>query len=274
MAGDTMSRGNGQATGMGPHGGKPRGFALPRPVISAVSILAGLFLWDLVARQFSDFIIARPWAVVESFWTLMISGRLFDLLSSSLVHMLAGYGLAVVVAIPLGMLLGRNATLRAMTDPVVGALYSIPTVAFVPFVVVWFGLLLEARIALVFMMCVLDMLVIMTAGVRDIDPAFVRVGRSFGASRLQMARLVLLPASLPLALTALRIGIIRAVNGMITAELLLAAVNFGSYMKNAAGRFDSASVISVLVVFALLGLLFQSGLRLIERLLLPHQTGR
>lgn len=247
---------------------------LARPAISLASILAGLVVWDLVARQFSAFIIARPWAVAQSLWALAESGQLFQLLAGSLVHMLAGYGLAVAVAIPLGMLLGRNATLRAMTDPVVGALYSIPTVAFVPFVVVWFGLLLEARIALVFLMCVLDMLVIMTAGVRDIDPAFIRVGRSFGASRWQMARLVLLPASLPLALTALRIGIIRAVNGMITAELLLAAVNFGSFMKNAAGRFDSASVIAVLVVFALLGLLFQNALRMVEHLVLPHQRGR
>ncbi len=115
------------------------------------------------------------------------------------------------------------------------------------------------------MMCVFDMIIVVSTGARNADRRLLDVGRSFGASAWQRTRLVLVPESLPFLFTALRIGVVRAVNAMITAELFLAAVNLGSIMKQAAVRLDSAAVLGVLAVLCLLGLALQEILLLIER---------
>jgi len=126
----------------------------------------------------------------------------------------------------------------------------------------------------VFIMCVFDMLVTVAAGARNVPPNLIDVGRAFGADRKTVFRKVLLPASLPFLFTALRIGMVRAVIAMVTAELFFAAVNLGAYMQAAANRFDSAGLLAVLTILSVLGLLAQEGLKALEARLLPwHVRG-
>lgn len=115
------------------------------------------------------------------------------------------------------------------------------------------------------MMCVFDMIIVVSTGARNADRRYINVGRSFGASTWQRTQLVLLPESLPFLFTALRIGVVRAVNAMITAELFLAAVALGTIMKQSAVRLDSAAVLGIIAVLCLLGLVLQEVLLLIER---------
>jgi NitT/TauT family transport system permease protein/sulfonate transport system permease protein len=238
-------------------------------VLYALSIVAGLLLWDLVARQFSGFILAPPTAVAAKLWQGIVSLELVILYVHSLGHMALGFVLAVIVAVPLGLLMGRNDAVYQALDPLVNAIYAIPIIAFVPFVIIWFGLFFEARVALVFLMCVFDMLLVVATGARNVDRQLLDVGRSFGASRWLAIRGILLPASLPFLFTATRIGLVRAVNAMITAELFLAAVNLGAFMKAAANRFDSASLLAVLLILCLTGLGLQEAIKRLEAYLLP-----
>jgi NitT/TauT family transport system permease protein len=235
----------------------------------ALSLGTGLLVWELVAGQFSRVVLSPPSAVVTHLYLHTRSLELPTLLFYSLGHTLLGYALAVAVGVPIGFLMGRSERAFVMFDPIVNALYSIPTVAFVPFVVIWFGLFFQARTALVFVMCVFDIMVTVTAGARNVERSLIDVGRSFGASRAMLFRKVLLPASLPFLFTALRIGMVRAVVAMITAELFFAAVNLGKYMQAAANRFDSAGLLAVLAILAVLGLLAQEGLKALEARLLP-----
>jgi ABC-type nitrate/sulfonate/bicarbonate transport system permease component len=186
-------------------------------------------------------------------------------LGQSFVQLGLGFGLTMLVAVPLGVIIGRSVTLTRMFGPVINAIYAIPPVAFVPFLIVWFGLFLEARVALVFLMSVFDVLVLMIAGARDVRGSLVDVGRSFGASHGQRLRLIVLPALLPFFFAALRVGSARAINGMITAELFFAAVNLGAIMKRATQNFDSATVLAVVILVCVLGLIAQSAITLLER---------
>jgi ABC-type nitrate/sulfonate/bicarbonate transport system permease component len=147
---------------------------------------------------------------------------------------------------------------------VIVALYAIPPVTFVPFLIIWFGLFLEARIALVFMMSVFDVLVIMLAGARDVRPMLLDVGRSFGARPAQRLRLIVLPALTPFLFAAARVGSARAINGMITAELFFAAVYLGGVLKQASQNFDTARAIAVVAVICLLGLMVQTAIDWLE----------
>ena len=246
-----------------------------RSVLHTLSIVAGVLIWELVAHQFSGFILAPPGAVAVKLWDGIVSLELVDLYVHSLGHMVLGFLLAAAVAIPLGFSMGRNDAVYQALDPLVSAIYAIPIIAFVPFIIIWFGLFFEGRVALVFLMCVFDMLLVIVAGARDIDRHLLDVGRSFGARRWLSITGILIPASLPFLFTAARIGVVRAVNAMITAELFLATVNLGSYMMAAANRFDSASLLAVVLILCVTGLGLQEGVARLETRLLPwHVRGQ
>jgi len=254
----------------------PRAAAASRPVgrarntrlLQAASLLAGLMLWEAVASQFSHFILPAPSAVIHRVLQPGFAGTLFLALAHALQHMALGFALTLAAAIPLGILIGRSPRLNAAVDPVINAFYAIPPVAFVPFLIIWFGLFFEARVALVFMMSFPDVLVVVIAGARDVRRQLIDAGLSFGASNRQVLRLIVLPATMPFIFASLRVGAARAINGMITAELFFAAVNLGKIMKNSAERFDTAGALAVVVLVCLLGLAAQSLLRFLESRLL------
>jgi len=241
-----------------------RGLAL-----TGVSLLLGLALWQWAAHDISRVVFAPPTAVLARLFADTINGVLPLALLHSLATLAIGFLLAVVIALPLGFAIGRNAKVAAMVDPVLNAIYAVPPVAMVPFLIIWFGLFFEARVALVFLMSFFEILVTVAAGARNVEPTLLAVGRSFGAKHMRLVTRVMLPASLPFVFAALRVGLVRAINAMITAELFLAAVNLGAIMKHAAQKFDTAGLLAVIVLLCLVGLFAQAGLKALEARLLP-----
>ncbi len=237
-------------------------------MISALSLALGVCLWQLMASGISDLILPPPTAVFERLMEPAFFARLSRALGQSLIPLALGFTISLAIAIPLGIAIGRSTTLARMVEPVITAIYAIPPVAFVPFLVVWFGLFFQARVALVVLMTVFDVLQVVIAGARDVRPGLLDVGRSFGAPPLARMRLIVLPALSPFLFAGLRVGFARAVNGMITAELFFAAVNLGQIMKRATENFDTAGVLLVVLLVCLLGLLGQTLITLLETHLL------
>jgi NitT/TauT family transport system permease protein len=234
-------------------------------LLSVASVIVVLAIWQWGAGHVSGFLLPAPADVLARFLDPKWLSRLLGAFAQSLVQLGVGFGLALLVAVPLGLAIGRSRVLRQMFEPVINAIYAVPPVAFVPFLIIWFGLFLQARIALVFLMCVFDVLVIMIAGSRDVAKSLVDVGRSFDASHGQRLRLIVLPALLPFFFAALRVGSARAINGMITAELFFAAANLGAIMKRATQNFDSATVLAIVLLICVLGLFAQSAINALER---------
>lgn len=232
---------------------------------SALSVVVVLLIWQWGSTRTSGLLLPPPSAVLGKFLDPVWFAALMRALGQSLLQLALGFALTLVIAVPLGMVIGRYRVLREMFEPVINAIYAIPPVAFVPFLVIWFGLFFEARVALVFLMSFFDVLVVIIAGARDVRRPLIDVGRSFGASRLQQLRLIVLPSLLPFFIGALRVGSARAINGMITAELFFAAVNLGAMMKRSTQQFDTAAVLSIVLLICLLGLIAQSLVALIER---------
>lgn len=242
-----------------------------RAILYATSIVGGLAIWEAAAHNVSRIVVAPPSAVAVRLYDGIFSGSLGTAFVASLAHMLLGLAIAFAVALPLGLLLGRSRAAAEFMEPVTGALYAIPPVAFVPIVAIWSGFAFEARVVLVALMSVFEMLFAFSAGARNIPPSLIDVGRSFGAGRWSLARKVMLPAMLPFVLTGLRLGVVRAIHGMIVAELFFAAVNLGAVMKRDAARFNSAGVLAVIVVLAVFGLAIQEGLKALEWKLFPQK---
>jgi ABC-type nitrate/sulfonate/bicarbonate transport system permease component len=236
-----------------------------------LSLLIGLTAWEVYARSLPGIVLAPPSSVVVRMVQGLLSGELSMALLGSLGALTIGYSLAVIVGVPLGFLIGRSKRASEMIEPVMNAIYAVPPVAFVPFIIIWFGLFFEARVALVFIMAIFEIVVAVSTGAANLDSALLDVGRSFGAGRRKMLRSVILPAALPFVFAALRLGLVRAINGMITAELFFAAVNLGKVMKDAASRFDTAGLLAVILLLCILGLLTQEGLKALEARLMPWQ---
>jgi ABC-type nitrate/sulfonate/bicarbonate transport system permease component len=235
----------------------------------ALSFLLGLALWEFVASLLPRVVFASPSRVAVKLIEGFANGTIPIAFAGSLQHFALGFAIAFAIALPAGLLIGRRRTASMMFSPVLDALFSIPSVAFVPFIMIWFGLYFEARVALVVAMSVLDMLVTIAAGARNIDPAAIDVARSFGITGWRRVRSVYMPASLPFIFTALRIGVVRAVNAMITAELFFAAVDLGKIMQTASSRFDAATMLGVVALVSLFGLLLQELVKASEAKLIP-----
>ena len=233
------------------------------------SIIGGLLLWEFAALGVSTLVLPPPSLVLVKLAEIVSGGVLLTALAGSLTSLAIGFALAVAVGFPLGFALGRSRRLAVAAEPVINAIYSIPPVATVPFLIIWFGLFLQARVALIFLMALFEIVITLAAGARTVEPRLIDAARAFGATRWQVTRKVVIPATLPFAFTALRIGFVRALNGMITAELLLAAANIGALMKESVTRFDSAGLLALVLLLGLIGLAVQEGLKALEARLLP-----
>ena len=249
--------------------------ALTRPLaIYPVSIVLGLLVWEAIARAAPTAVFAPPTAVLGRLAAMTLDGSLPVALLGSIQHMLAGYLLAVLLAIPVGIIVGRNAAVATACEPVLNAIYAIPPVALVPFFVIWFGLYFEGRVALVFAMCFFEILINVLQGVRNIDRGLLDAARSLDVTGFALYRKVVIPAASPFIFTGLRVGIGRAVNAMITAELFFSAVYLGQMLKNSSNAFDTASAFAVILVVSLFGLACQEGVRFAERRIIPwHRRG-
>ena len=210
-----------------------------------------------------------PWSTLAELPTLLTEATTINALVGTFGTMLVGFGLGVVVGMPLGFALGLSRSLAVAAEPIINAVYAIPPVAMVPFLIIWFGLFLKARIALVFLMTVFEILITIWTGTRSVDPRLIDAARSFGAGSATVVAKVILPATLPFCLTALRIGFVRALNGAVTAELLLANANIGALMEADATHFDTAGLLALIVTVSLFGLLVQEGMKTSEEHALP-----
>lgn len=238
-------------------------------ILNVISIIVGLGIWELLGRSLQRTLLAPPSEVAVTWFEMIVDGTLPTALAASLQHMMLGYVLAVFTAIPLGFLIGRSDIVRWALNPYIDAIYATPTVAYIPLIIVWFGLGFKARVFMVFIMCFFEMLIDTEQGISSISEEYLDVGRSFDLSWWQQQRNVLLPASLPYVFTGLRIGVGRAVRGMIVAELFLAVVNLGALLEGSGASFDTSTQLAIIATISVLGVVCQNGVKYAERLAIP-----
>jgi NitT/TauT family transport system permease protein len=192
------------------------------------------------------------------------SGELPKALEVSLGVMGAGYGVAILVGVPLGLLMGRIKTLETILEPYVNALFVAPRVALIPLILIWFGLGLKAQFFVIFLSCVFPILINAFAGARDVSASWVETVQSFGASRRQQFTEVVLPGSVPFIMTGLRLGIGHAVIGMVVGQMFLALTGLGELLVNYGDLFKTANIFGVVIVISLLGVVLTAAVRRLE----------
>src|SRR5574340_759382 len=154
---------------------------LPRWVITTVSICILLALWEVFGRQVNPIFGSYPSAIAEAFWQLLITGQLGGALYDSLRPFVIGYGLAILVGVPLGLVIGRFRVAEASLGIYVTAGYAMPLVALVPLLILWLGLGFAVKVAVIFLMSIFPICINTWLGVTAVPKTLVEVGKSFVA---------------------------------------------------------------------------------------------
>jgi NitT/TauT family transport system permease protein len=185
-----------------------------------------------------------------------------------------GMTLGVLVGIPLGLTLGRYRTVEFVLDPWVTFLYVIPSVAFVPLFVLWFGFDFKFQVALVFESTLFPMMINAAAGAKNVESDFIDGGRSFGASERQLMQTIVIPASLPFVFAGLRIAFSSAWVGVVVAQMTGALTGLGGLIKIFASLYQTANMLVPILVIMVIGVLIH-GLTgwLLTRLTPWHHRG-
>ena len=236
-------------------------------LLGTISMLIFLAVWELaVALQWvNPLFTSSPSRIVRTAIDLFADGSIFYDMQVSGFEFFVGYGLAVLIGVPLGILMGWYSRLNAILDPFVSALYATPRIALLPLVMIWFGIGFASKFAIVFLGAVFPILVNTITGMRTLDADFVKVARSFGASDRQMFMTVALPSSVPLLLTGLRLGLGHALVGIVVGEMYGATHGLGFLISVSGARFQTDKVMVGIILIAGAGVALTELLRLIER---------
>lgn len=245
-------------------------YARFEPVILGTgSIIALLLVWEFLPKFITisagtKLFFTTPSQIAGTLWNMFATGSVWKPLGVSASGFAVGLGLAIVVGLPLGVLIGRSRTLNAMLDPFVTAFNATPRLVFLPLVMLWFGLGLWSKVVIVFIGALFPILINTYEGVRNSDKLLINVVRSFGAKEWDIARLVVIPNAMPYIVAGLRLSIGRAVLGVVVAEFFGSESGLGVMMVQAAGRYQVDVVFSGLIIFAVMTLAMTAAVQLLE----------
>lgn len=230
-------------------------------VAVVILLLAIMYILNVTSGNLT---MPHPVDVIERSWEMWTDGTMLRALGQSLTVLTAGYGIAIVTGILIGIALGGFRTVGRVLDPFVHAMNSTPGAAFIPLFIVWFGLFTEAKIVVVWNACVFPILISTAGGIANADKDLVEMGRSFGARRRTLFWQVMLPSAVPSILVGLRIGAAVATVGTVVSELYMAQSGLGGLLATAGNRFQMDKYFAVVIVLMALGSLITTLLRYTE----------
>jgi NitT/TauT family transport system permease protein len=237
--------------------------------IRVVSLAIALTLWEVAAWNVDPVLFTSPTKVAVAAYEMVLSGELWTYLWPSLVVLGIGFALAVVFGIAIGLLLARFWVLDVALTVYITFLYSIPSVALVPLIVLWAGFDTTAKVIILFLFAFFPMVINTYQGVKSVDPKLLEVGRAFRCSERQLWWNIVLPAALPFIVTGLRLALGRALIGMVLADLYTAISGIGYLIVRTASTYQVDKMFVPIVTLGLLGVTFTALLRLAEKYVAP-----
>jgi NitT/TauT family transport system permease protein len=232
---------------------------------SIVVIAVVIAIWWLVVTVTHSIIFPSPLQVLTGTLELARDGTLWAHIGASLMRVGIGFGIAVVVAIPLGLWMGWVHGAYVTLNPVFQILRPISPIAWIPIAILWFGVGNASPIYLIFIASVFPMIVQTTAGVHAIEKRYLRAAENFGVPRRKLFVQVVFPATLPQIIVGMRIGLGVAWLVVVAAEMIALRSGLGYLIidsRNAGNRYDL--VVAAMIIIGLIGLLLDGVMRLLE----------
>jgi len=231
-------------------------------------VFAVLFiLWEVASRSgfINPLFSSSPSQIFETGVELTRDGTLIGHAWASAQIFLIGFGMAIVFGVPIGVAIGWFDWANRAFSPLVSAFYTTPRIALMPLFIIWFGLGLGSKVALVFLSGIFPLIVNMQVAMLNLDGELKRVGVAYGANQWQLFRTIALPASVPFLLTGLRLAMGRALLGVVAAEVFGGGEGLGYLIEYAGATFRIDVVFVGVFVIAAFGIIMDRGLFAISR---------
>jgi sulfonate transport system permease protein len=225
------------------------------PVVGLILPVAAGLLWELAVRSgwASGRLVPPPSVIFATFWELAETGELQRHALATCLRVAAGFGIGVVAGTLAGALTGYSAFIQRLLDPTLQALRAIPSIAWVPLFVLWFGIFEGSKITLIAVGVFFPVYLGVMGAIMSVDRKLVEVGRAFRLSDAAMVRRILLPAVLPAYVLALRSGLGLGWMFVVAAELLGASEGLGYLLIDGQQLGKPAQIVAAIVAFAILG---------------------
>jgi len=235
------------------------------PSVALLALMIGL--WWVVVVQTESLIFPTPLQVVTGTLELAEDGTLWEHIAASLFRVGTGFLIAVLVAIPMGLWMGRVDAAYRTLNPVFQIMRPISPIAWIPLAILWFGVGDVSPVFLIFIAAVFPMIVQTASGVHTIERRYLHAAENFGVSRATLFRQVIVPAVLPEIVVGMRIGLGVAWLVVVAAEMIALHSGLGYLIidsRNAGNRYDL--VIAGMIIIGLIGLMLDGLMRLLEGL--------
>jgi ABC-type nitrate/sulfonate/bicarbonate transport system permease component len=237
--------------------------------IRVVSLFVVLMLWEILGAHVDPSLFATPSAIALAAVDMIGSGELWHYLAPSLVVLAVGLSLAASVGVVVGLLLARFWVLDVAFGVYITFLYSTPSVALVPLIVLWAGFETSAKIIILFLFAFFPMAINTYQGVKNVDHKLIEVGRSFRCSERQLWTNIVLPGALPFIVTGLRLAVGRGLIGMVLADLYTAISGIGYLIVRTASTYQVDKMFVPIVTLGLLGVTLTACVRFVELRVAP-----
>ncbi len=243
-----------------------------RTALSRLIVLTLFFgAWEVsVSGGFvNPLFLSSPTMVAIKMYEMFADGSIWVHLWATGKVVVLGYSISVLIGVPLGTLMGRSVLVRDTLEPFIMAQYSAPTAAFLPLLIIWFGIGLWSKVILVVLGGVFVIIINTQAGVANVDRRLIETARSFRASEMQILRKVVAPSALPFIIAGLRLAIGRVLIMVVVAELFAANAGIGYLIFQAGAMYDTTLIFVGVTILAVTGVFLNSCLRRVERRLAP-----
>ncbi len=268
----TATQPDGAALSSGQAEAVNRRWSVPAWMITTISVIIALLIWEYFGRHANPLLATYPTAVLAAARNMFNDGRLLSALLESSQPFVVGYIAAAVLGIPVGLLLGRYRLIEAGFGIYVTAGYATPLIALVPLMILWFGLGFAVKAVIVFLLSFFPICLNTWFGVKAVPKTLIEVGTAFCAPQSQIMRGIILPATTPYIMAGLRLGIGKAVIGIVIAEFQTAISGLGGIIITSANAFRTAEMFVPIVLIMVIAVVLTELVGSLERIVAPWQS--
>jgi len=239
-----------------------------KKILGTAAVVIFLVIWELVGnvlQLINPMFMSAPSLIFSAAVQLFASGEIYNDLYISGVELFWGYLLSAVVAVPFGIMVGWYKRASYIFDPFINAMNATPRVALLPLVIIWLGIGILSKVGIIFLGAVFPILINARDGVKTTPYNLLTAARSFGASEWIVFKSVVFPSTVPFILSGLRLGLGRAIVGVMVGELYAATAGIGFMITVAGATFQTDKVFVGVLVFALTGMIGMELLTRVER---------
>ncbi|MEX1135146.1 MAG: ABC transporter permease [Acidimicrobiia bacterium] len=198
-------------------------------------------------------------------WEMTLDGEVYGHLSTSLINLAIGFTLSLVVGVTVGILMARVPLIEAALDTYVYAFLTAPVLVFAPIFFAIFGLGRQTIVAVIVTYTIFVIIINTHDGIKAAPRDLIEMAESFNASKTEIVRSVVVPAAGPAIMAGVRLGMGRAIKGMVNGEMFIAVVGLGGFVRRAGQSFDSETVLATVLLIVCVALLISAVIQLVDR---------